>query len=64
VAVAPNQRLVAARAGAIGLETEALSRKEATRNWSAGTGLGYRAQLAWISLALHGLPVLVAGGPL
>lgn len=40
---APNQRLVAARAGAIGLETEALSRKEATRNWSAGVGFGYRA---------------------
>jgi hypothetical protein len=42
-AVAPNQRLVAAMAGAIGLETEALSRREATRNWSAGAGLGYRA---------------------
>ena len=42
-ALAPNQRLVAARAGAIGLVTDALSRKEATRNWSAGTGLGYRA---------------------
>ena len=68
-AVAPNQRLVAARAGAIGLVTDALSRKEATRNWFAGAGLGYRAKLAWISLAwislaLHGLPVLVAGGPL
>ena len=42
-AVAPNQRLVAARAGAIGLVTDALSRKEATRNWFAGAGLGYRA---------------------
>ena len=42
-AVAPNQRLVAARAVAIGLETEALSRSEATRNGSAGAGLGYRA---------------------
>ena len=68
-ALAPNQRLVAARAGAIGLVTDALSRKEATRNWFAGAGLGYRAKLAWISLAwislaLHGLPVLVAGGPL
>lgn len=68
-AVAPNQRLVAARAGAIGLVTDALSRRGATRNWSAGVGFGYRAKLAWISLAwislaLHGLPVLVAGGPL
>ena len=43
VAVAPNQRLVAARAGTIGLETEALSRSEATRKGSAGAGLGYRA---------------------
>jgi hypothetical protein len=60
---APNQRLVAARAGAIGLVTDALNRREATRNWSDGAGLGYRAQPAWISLALHGLPVLVAGGP-
>jgi hypothetical protein len=51
-----------AKAGAIGLETKALSRKEATRNWSAGVGLGYRAYLAWISQALLGLPVLVAGG--
>ena len=42
-AVAPNQRLVAARAGAIGLDTMALSRREATRNGSAGAGLGYRA---------------------
>lgn len=48
-AVAPNQRLVAAMAGAIDLETEALSRKEATRNWSAGVGFGYRAQLATIN---------------
>jgi len=55
---------VAARAGAIGLVTDALSRREATRNWTAGVGFGYRAQLAWISLALHGLPVVVAGGPL
>jgi hypothetical protein len=43
VAGAPNQRLVAARVGAIGLVTDALSRRDATRNWSAGTGLGYRA---------------------
>ena len=63
-AVAPNQRLVAARAGTIGLVTDALSRRGATRNWSAGTGHGYRAILAWISLALHELQVLVAGGPL
>ena len=35
---APNQRLVAARAGAIGLVTDALSRREATRNESAGAG--------------------------
>jgi len=60
--VAPNQQLLVAKAGAIGLETEALSRREAARNWSAGVGLGYRAYLAWISQALLGLPVLVAGG--
>jgi hypothetical protein len=53
-----------AKAGAIGLETNALSRKEATINWSAWAGLGYGAQLAWISLALLGLPAVVAGGPL
>ena len=63
-AVAPNQATGGRqgrgyRFGDRGAEHEGGNQKLVCR-----VGLCYRAQLSWISLALHGLPVLIAGGPL